>query len=589
MNRRAKNKGFTLIETLIAAGLFVVIALAIYQAYGNILEIIVRNQWRSDAISILHNEIEIIRSMKYEDIGILNGSPAGMIALSKDVAMDGNTFTVSAAVRSIDDPFDGTFGGFPNDTAPADYKLVEIEAVCNSCSGFGKVSLTTTVAPKGLENTSNNGALFINVFDANGNPVSDANVTITNSALTPQITINDRTNNNGVLQLVDIPTSTMAYQIAVSKAGFSSDRTYPPGEVGNPNPTKPDATVVSQAITSISFAVDRTSSLNINTSDDTCNGVGSVDFGLNGTKLIGTNPDVLKYSQIFTSDSNGQQPISSLEWDTYNIINNDQEYDLIGTIPLSSFSIIPATTTNLSMVMAPKNPSALLVTVRDGNGQPVNNAVAELTKTGYSQSFYTGRRSLSQTDWSGAGYSSQSGNVDTETAPGEIKLTEIGGSYSTTSEWLISNTIDFGTLNTTFYNFSWMPLVQPPQTGTESLKFQIATNNDNATWDFLGPDGTVNTFYTESGAVISSANDNTRYLRYKVFLHTNDIAYTPFLDSVKIDFSSSCAPSGQAFFNGLDTGIYTLNVSKGGYQPFSDSNITVSSPWQEHAVQLLEQ
>jgi outer membrane protein assembly factor BamB len=85
-------------------------------------------------------------------------------------------------------------------------------------------------------------------------------------------------------------------------------------------------------------------------------------------------------------------------------------------------------------------------------------------------------------------------------------------------------TADFGTI-------SW--------TGTTpagtALKFRIATNTDNATWNFLGPDGTSGTYYTTgSGQAIWSGHDGDRYIKYRAFLDTTDTARTPVLNDVSI-------------------------------------------------------
>ena len=70
------------------------------------------------------------------------------------------------------------------------------------------------------------------------------------------IVIDDVTNINGMLQVVDAPPGVNAYEIIVSKDGFTTDQTYTPGAAGNPNPTKPHATVAIQQLTQISFVID---------------------------------------------------------------------------------------------------------------------------------------------------------------------------------------------------------------------------------------------------------------------------------------------------------------------------------------------
>ncbi|MEW6684794.1 MAG: DNRLRE domain-containing protein [Candidatus Edwardsbacteria bacterium] len=70
----------------------------------------------------------------------------------------------------------------------------------------------------------------------------------------------------------------------------------------------------------------------------------------------------------------------------------------------------------------------------------------------------------------------------------------------------------------------------PP--GTE-VKFQIASNEDNATWNFVGPDGTPATFYTTTNTPIWSGHYGDRYIKYKAYLKTTTNA-TPVLHDVTI-------------------------------------------------------
>ena len=95
--------------------------------------------------------------------------------------------------------------------------------------------MATYVAPKNLETTSHNGNLFVQVLNASGIPISGATVHVTNSSVNPSIDLTDITNSSGMLQLVDIATSSAGYHITVSKTGYSSDQTYPPGNPANPS------------------------------------------------------------------------------------------------------------------------------------------------------------------------------------------------------------------------------------------------------------------------------------------------------------------------------------------------------------------
>jgi len=584
---RKNRTGFTLIETLLGMTLFVIVALSIYLAYSNLLDILIASQSNSTSISLLENELETIRNMPYPDIGIQGGSPPGIIPAQKTVYMDSAPYTVITTIRNIDDPFDGTAGEMPDDNAPADYKLIELVLECPGCSKFFPITMTSWVAPKGLESASLRGSLFISVHDAFGQPINSANVSVINSSVSPPVNINDVTDINGELKLIDIATSSVGYRITVSKSGYSSERTYPPGNPGNPNPTKPDATVIEQSTTQVSFEIDRTSTLDFRTTNNMCIPTANIDFQQTGFKLIGLAPDVKKYSQALLTDGVGQNLNNSLEWDTYTFDNVDADYDVAGSTPLEPLVVDPATSHQMRWIMTPKSPLAFLVTTVDETDATIDDASVELTSGGFGKTKITGRDTFSQADWSFEAYTSKTSNVETDDLPGSVTIAQIGGIYATSSEQLISETFDLGTSDTTFYSLNWNPISQPPQAGTDSIQFQIATNNDNLIWNFVGPDGTGTTYYTSSGTQIHVSHNNNRYLRYQLLIETEDSSVTPTLDDIEIEFSSSCLSGGQAFFNNLVSGTYTLTIQKDGFTIFVDNNVDILNDWQEYKAILI--
>ncbi len=562
--------------------------MGIYFSYSNILDVIISSQANNVALSVMDNELEIIRNMKYEDVGIQGGAPAGKLLAEKTVQQSGASFLVKTYVRNVDDPFDGTIGGTPNDLAPADYRLVELELTCPTCPRFSTRRVTTQVAPFNLESSSKNGSLFINIFDSSGKPMSGANVHVVNNGVNPAININDTSNVSGMLQLVDIATSSVKYEITVTKPGYSSDKTYAPGDPANPHPLKPHATVAKQQLTQISFAIDKVSTLNLKTADPMCAAVPNIAYSLNGAKLIGTDPDVLKYSTTSATDSSGAKTINNLEWDTYSLQNLDSQYDISAMSLLSPLIVNPDISYNQTWVMSPKNPSALLVVVQDSTGNLINNASVGLTKSGFDQTILSGHRFVTHTSWTGSlNTTSKTTNLETDNPSGQITVKFINNKYATSSEELISSTIDFGTANINFYKLSWNPTSQPPGAGANSLKLQIATNNDNLTWNFVGPDGTLSTYYTSSDTQIGAIHNNNRYLRYKVYMQTLNNQFTPQLNDLSIEFYSNCTLDGQTYFSGLTSGIYTLNIQKAGYQAFTDSAININSSWKMYKATLI--
>lgn len=75
--------------------------------------------------------------------------------------------------------------------------------------------------------------------------------------------------------------------------------------------------------------------------------------------------------------------------------------------------------------------------------------------------------------------------------------------------------------------------------GTD-LEIQLASNNDNATWDYVGPDGTAGSYYTTAaGEGIWNGHSGDRYMRYKLFLSTSVSANSPILQDITVTFDDA--------------------------------------------------
>ncbi len=589
---KIKNQqaGFTFIETLVAVSVSAVILMATYGAIQSLFNIVSASRAKIDAVNLINEQIEIIRNMPYSQVGIVSGIPNGVLPHAQNLTRDGFNFTVTTFVRNIDDPFDGTIGGSPADPSSHDYKSVEIDIACVNCKTFTPVEITTTIAPKNLETASTNGALFIRAFDASGNPVAGADVHVVNSVASPAIIIDDVTNNQGLLQIVDVPPANSAYQITVSKPGYSTDKTYSASST-NPHPTVPPFTVVLQQITQASFSIDKVSSLAISSVLGSCIPAPNFHFSLTGAKNIGTNPVVPKYSQNKITDSNGSLTIPNMEWDSYTVGNTDTNYDLIGVTPLSPISLSPNSNQNVTFVVAPKNSQTLLVTVHDKTtGLPLSGVTVELSKGSYDNVQMTGQGFMRQIDWYGGSgqattsdptmYFSSDGNMDTHGQQGSVFLRKTIGNYAS-SGYLVSSSFDIG-FAATLQQIMWNPVSQPSGT---TVKMQIAANNDGGAWNFVGPDGTSATYYTTANQNIFAVGP-ARYLRYKLFFSTTDSKSTPAVSDIFFTYTSSCTPPGQVSFSGLSGGnSYKITFSKDGY---NDQQIStnINSSWQSVDAQM---
>lgn len=385
MNLFSNKRGFTLIEALVGSAVFLVVALSSYKAFNILMDASAASRATVAATEIANEKFEIIRNLPYSDIGIVGGLPVGKVARNQTASRGAYTFNVLTTVRSVDDTFDGTIGGTPNDTSPADYKLADLDISCTNCKAFTPLKFTTYFSPRSLETALTNGALFAQVIDSNGMPVPGAAIHLVNTQTNPDTIIDETTDNTGWIRIVDAVPGTNAYNITATKSGYSQDQTYPIGGAAGASPVKPDSTVTIQQVTQVNFTIDQLSNLNVTTVDGSCNALPSIGFSLTGTKLIGA-PSVLKYpAHTFTTGASGTQSVQNLEWDTYTALLTSASYDLAGTSLLPSFSLAPNTTGNLTLIAVPHTNMALLVSVKDSNGLPINGATVRLQKSPFDQ------------------------------------------------------------------------------------------------------------------------------------------------------------------------------------------------------------
>ncbi len=587
--------GFTLIEALVGIAVFLIVSISAYKAYISLFKLVDLSQYKVLATALANEQFEIARNMPYSKVGVQGSVPSGDIPYIQNLVRGGVTFTVSTIVRNVDLPFDGTIGGSPNDLSPADNKLLQITVSCSDCRNMQPIVVSGRVAPKGLETASVNGALFIRVFDANGQPIQGASVNVKNIATTTAtIEINDVTDENGLLQLVDVPPEANAYRIVVTKPGYSTDRTYAT-DINNPIIPKPDATVLIQQVTQVSFAIDKLSKLNISSVTTTCTPVGNFDFSLTGEKLIA--PVTHKYNANHVTDGGGLLTLNSLEWDIYTLLATDTVNDLIGINPLNPLTVNPDSETNLQLVVAPKNPNSLLVTIKDNVTQlPLSDATVRLVgPSGFDSTQITGRGYLNQTNWSGGAgqtnyvnptaYAFDDSNFDTTTLPGQITLKNVFGNYNSAG-WLESSIFDTGS-DSNFYSLIWSPNDQPVLVGPDSVRMQFATaasTSPSGPWEFVGPDGTTGSFYTSSNSSLNSIHSQDRYAKYRLYLNTADPSSTPNISDISFTYTSDCVPPGQVVFSGLSLNQnYTLTVTKGGYTLYT-ADILIDSAWLEKQV-----
>jgi Tfp pilus assembly protein PilE len=373
------KSGFTLVEALIGTAVFMILAVSVYQTYTTVLDTVTSSRTKITATALANEQFEIARNLPYTDVGTVGGIPNGKIPPTQNLTRDNKNFTIRTTVRSIDDSFDGTIASTTNsDLSPADYRIIELEIACLTCKIFSPMTFTTNIGPRDLESESTNGSLFVRVFDINAQPLANANIHITNNEIFPSLEINDTTNNDGLLQIVDAPPAVGSYSIIVSKNNYSTEQTYKAGETANPNPINPNPTVVVRQLTQISFFLNYVKNLNIFSQDENCVAIPDIDFTLKGTSLIGTEPDILKYNATSTTNISGGKTIENLDFDTYTLTMDNSNYILLGTASSTTINLNASSTGEIELILAEKLTNSLLVTVKDNAGLPISGANIEL-------------------------------------------------------------------------------------------------------------------------------------------------------------------------------------------------------------------
>src|SRR5262245_43765826 len=95
------TRGFTLVEILVAAAVFLVISLSAYNAYISLFKLVDLSQYRVLATALANEQFEIARNMPYADVGVQDGIPDGKIPQTQVLTRAGIPFTVTTIVRNI--------------------------------------------------------------------------------------------------------------------------------------------------------------------------------------------------------------------------------------------------------------------------------------------------------------------------------------------------------------------------------------------------------------------------------------------------------------------------------------------------------
>lgn len=259
------KKGFSLLETIIGTALMLLVFVSIFGVIQMGMKLVAQSKAKVTALALANQKIELVRNFPYDSLGTTGGIPSGSIPETETIVRNKITYIVKTTVVYVDDSFDNLF---PSDSLSTDYKRIKVK-ISWSEGGGGEVVLQTDAVPKGIENTGGGGIVSVLVFDANGQPVPQADIHLENSTALPPIDAHYQSDNQGRLFLGGAPACNDCYKITATKTGYSSERTYVVGEqvrgVRLATPNKPLLSLLAGQLGEISFTIDRLSAKTVQT------------------------------------------------------------------------------------------------------------------------------------------------------------------------------------------------------------------------------------------------------------------------------------------------------------------------------------
>ena len=353
------KRGFTFIDILVGISLMLIVFLGIFGAFQLGIKVVGQSKAKITATAIANQQIEHIRNLSYESVGVIGGFPEGVLEIATSTQQNNIEYTVESRVDYVVDTADGV--ATPEDECPNDYKKVEVKV---SWAGRfqGEVALVTDVSPKNLaqECADEGGILSVSVFDAYGIMVSSPLIEVKDPETSLTLKTASPINGEHYFSL-----AASVYKIVVSKSGHSSERTYGTDEIATPE--KPHPMVLEGQLTEISFSIDKVGSMTVQTRGSRGQGyppVHGATFKLEGAKEIGRDEEenpVYKYSQNQITNGPAEINIFNLEWDSYTFSVDSPDYELTsiespaGTTTTQPIALLPDSNQEVRLILEAEN------------------------------------------------------------------------------------------------------------------------------------------------------------------------------------------------------------------------------------------
>lgn len=257
-----RSQGFTLVEVIVVSAVMLLVFGGLLEGFRYSLNLISTSRAKMSALTVANDTVEYIRSLSYNAVGTVSGIPPGMIPQISTTTLNSIQFTQKVLVEYIDDPADG-IGVLDSNGITTDYKQAKVTLSWSLKGTPHSIFLVTNIIPRSIETSVGGGTLRVNVFDATVTPLPGATVRLVNNTLVPPIDVTRTTDTLGVALFGGAPAGPN-YEISVTAAGFSTDKTYF-ATTSLPNPATQPIAVLEADISTMNFFIDALSSVTLET------------------------------------------------------------------------------------------------------------------------------------------------------------------------------------------------------------------------------------------------------------------------------------------------------------------------------------
>ncbi len=391
---KSKNRGVTLIESLVAVMLLSLVSVTFYEMFLLAGRLTADSKTRMMAVYLANEEMEILKSMAYSKIGTQGGVPAGTILQSRNISKGGYNFLVKTEVKFSDDPLDGVF---PADNTPSDFKTVRLEVSWPSHFKQKQAVLVSSIYPETPEQEEGGGVLSFNAINFEGLGIAGCDVEIKNEEIAPPVAINTRTDDGGNVLLLGLSASQNGYEIKLNCSGMEEIRTLPPYPESVFRPVNEHATVVLGSLNLKTIEANQLGNLKLIFKDEKGALISGLDTGLSGGRIEGYTvaadplPVYVFSDESILTNGVGEVELEEASGGNYFLTINDLNSELVRASVDLPLVLTPGSELEANFTVVKKTLDSLLVSALDSvTKEPIGDILVTVKKgEDYNQSIVT--------------------------------------------------------------------------------------------------------------------------------------------------------------------------------------------------------